>query len=231
MGKPVAVHYNPHKPSTSCVSEGSLNMLLQNRAPALAAESYATGDSVPEWITPFLWAFIWIASIGLVASLWVHVGAVMGRRVAPEVFFWILHVRIFVVWFPAALTAQSVVGNLNRRDFWRVVLKGSPGWMRYMVYGFFGYACVNFLLLMTNAPTGNNGPNPPAAVWRGFSGHGWLSILRHSQSCTRQRMECMLVGAVPTVITFRGAHATVNDVASPSCEACTVQLSWPVCDE
>jgi hypothetical protein len=88
----------------------------------------------------------------------------MGRRVAPEAFFWILHVGIFVVWFPAVLTARSVVDNVNRRDFWKVVLRGSPEWMRYMVHGFFGYAFVNFLLFMTNAPTGNNGPNPPAAV-------------------------------------------------------------------
>jgi len=174
-GKPVAVHYNPHKPSSSCLSESSLSMLLQNRAPTLAAESYATADSVPESIRPFLWVFIWIAAVGLVASLWVHVGAVMGRRVAPEAFFWILHVGIFVVWFPAVLTARGVVGNVNRRDFWKVVLRRSPEWMRYMVYGFFGYAFVNFLLFMTSAPTGNNGPNPPAAVWRGFSGH-WMAF-------------------------------------------------------
>ena len=84
----------------------------------------------------------------------------MGRRVAPEACFWILHAGIFLVWIPAVLTAQSVVGNLNRRDFWKVVLRGSPEWMRYMVYGFFGYAFVNFLLFMKNAPTGNIGSNP-----------------------------------------------------------------------
>ena len=108
-------------------------MLLQNRAPASTAESYATGDSVLDWIKPFLGAFIWAAAVGLVVSLWVHVGAVMGRKVAPAAFFWILHIGIFIVWFPAVLVAQSVVGNVNRRDFWKVVLKGSPEWMRYMV--------------------------------------------------------------------------------------------------
>jgi hypothetical protein len=43
--------------------------------------------------------------------------------------------------------------------------------MRYMVYGFFGYAVVNFLFFMTKAPSGGSGANPPAVVWRGFSGH------------------------------------------------------------
>jgi hypothetical protein len=48
--------------------------------------------------------------------------------------------------------------------------------MKYMVYGFFGYAMINFLLFMAKAPTGKSGgPNPPAAVWKGFSGH-WMAF-------------------------------------------------------
>jgi hypothetical protein len=35
--------------------------------------------------------------------------------------------------------------------------KGSPDWMRHMVYGFFGYAMVNFLFFMTKAPNGGSG--------------------------------------------------------------------------
>ena len=120
-------------------------------------------NSVPDWIRPFLWL------------LWVHLGAVMGRRVAPGAFFWMLRVGIFVVWFPAVLVAQRLVGNLNRRDLWKVVLKGSPDWMRYMVYVFFVYAFVNFLLFIGKTPSGSSGTNPPASVWRGFSGH-WMSL-------------------------------------------------------
>lgn len=47
--------------------------------------------------------------------------------------------------------------------------------MRYMVYGFLGYAMVNFLLFMMNAPSGHGGENPPATVWIGFSGH-WMAF-------------------------------------------------------
>jgi hypothetical protein len=172
--KPVAVHYNPHKPSSSCLSEPSLSLLLQSRLPVSGAESYSSGDSVPDWSLPFLRGFIWIAAIGLIASLWVHVGAVMGHRVAPQALFLILHVGIFIVWIPAVLAAQRTGGNVSRGD-WEVVLKGSPAWMRYMVYGFMGYAVINFLLFMTHAHAGKNGPNPPAAVWRGFSGH-WMAF-------------------------------------------------------
>jgi len=141
----------------------------------LEAESLRLGESAPEWIKPFLWVFIWLSVIRLALSLWVHLGAVMGRRVAPESFFWVLHIGIFIVWFPAVLTAQRVLGNVNRKDFWKVVLEDSPAWMRYMVYGFFGYALVNFLLFMTKVPAGGDGANPAAVVWRGFSGH-WMAF-------------------------------------------------------
>jgi hypothetical protein len=79
------------------------------------------------------------------------------------------------VWLPAVLVAEKLVGTLNRKDFWKVVLKNSPVWMRSMVYGFFGYALINFLLFIAKAPASSSGANPPAAVWRGFSGH-WMAF-------------------------------------------------------
>jgi hypothetical protein len=39
---------------------------------------------------PFLWVFVLLSGIGLAVSLWVRLGDVMGRRVAPEAFFWML---------------------------------------------------------------------------------------------------------------------------------------------
>ena len=173
-GKPLAIHYNPDKPSNSCLSETSLEMLLRSRAQVLAAESYTPGDSVPAPNSRFLWAFVWISAAGLVISMWVHLGALKGRRVAPEAFFGILQVGIFVVWLPAMITALGVAGRTNRRDFWTVVLKGSPAWMRYMVFGFMGYAFINFLLSMPTAHESSNGANS-LEVWRGFSG-GWMAF-------------------------------------------------------
>ena len=172
--KAVVVHYNPGNPSSSALLEADMAAVLQNRAPAPVSDFLSAVNTVPDWIRPFLWFFVCFSAVGLVVSLWVHLGAVIGRRVAPEAFFWMLHVGIFVVWFPTIFVAQRLVGNVNRRDLWKVVLKDSPDWTRYMVYGFFGYALVNFLLFITKAPSGGSG-NPPAVVWRGFSGH-WMAF-------------------------------------------------------
>ena len=191
-GKPVVVHYNPNKPSASALSEASIESLLQTRAPKPAWEvsDSPLSAAVPEWLQPFVWLFIGISAVGFVLSLWVHFGAVAGRRVAPAPFFWILHMGIFVVWFPAVMVAQRQVGSLNRKDFWKVILKDSPDWVKYLVYGFFAYAVINFMYFFTQAPSGHSeGGDPPAMVWRGFSGHWmvfYLSALAILYSTTRQ---------------------------------------------
>jgi hypothetical protein len=179
-GKTVPVQYNPNKPSTSTLLEASIATLLRSRAPRPTEElltseflTYGPAGSVPSWIKPYLWLFIGLSAIGFLLSLWVHLGALMGRRVAPEAFFWILHVGIFVVWFPAVYVAQRRVRNAKRRDYWKVVLRGCPDWLRYLVGGFFAYALVNFMLFIAHAPSGQSGGDPPGIIWRGFSGH-WM---------------------------------------------------------
>ncbi len=128
----------------------------------------------PNWIRPFLWLFVMIATTGLALSLWVHIGAVVGRQVGPDFLFWVLHVGIFIVWVPAVFVAQKMVGGVNRKDLWKVALRNCPVWMKYMIYGFFGYAMINFLLFMTKT-TSRTGGSPSPTEWRGFSGH-WMAF-------------------------------------------------------
>jgi hypothetical protein len=166
-GKAVAVRYSPSKPSLSMVLEPDIEAVLQNRPPSSGDESVAR-TAIPEWLRPFIWVFVWLSAIGLLVSLWIHVGAFMGRTIPSA--FWVLHVGIFVVWFPAVLVAQRLVGNANRKDLWKVVLKGAPDWMRYMVYVFSTYEFVNFMISMGQASSGGRHTTTSAADWRGFSG-------------------------------------------------------------
>lgn len=117
QGRSVPAHYNPSNPSRSLLLEPDIENLLQARAPVGYDEIESAASSVPNWTRPFMWLFVGISATGLVLSLWVHIGAVMGRRVAPESYFWMLHVGIFLVWIPAVVVAQRLVGNMNRRDF------------------------------------------------------------------------------------------------------------------
>jgi hypothetical protein len=175
-GKSVVVHYNPNKPSSSLLSDDSINAVLATRAPQAMSDDFPSrlSDAVPEWLDPFLWLFVGLSVVGFVLSLWVHLGAVAGRRLAPAPFFWILHLGIFVVWFPAVIVANRLVGNVNRKDSWKVILNGSPNWVRYLIYGFLGYAVINLMYVFYETKDGHDtGDNPPAVAWRGFSGH-WM---------------------------------------------------------
>ncbi len=172
-GKPIPAHYNPNAPSRSVLLDSDIEALLQARAPAENDVADA-GPFIPNWIRPFLWLFVMIATTGLALSLWVHIGAVVGRQVGPDFLFWVLHVGIFIVWVPAVFVAQKMVGGVNRKDLWKVALRNCPVWMKYMIYGFFGYAMINFLLFMTKT-TSRTGGSPSPTEWRGFSGH-WMAF-------------------------------------------------------
>jgi hypothetical protein len=176
QGFNVLVSYNPRRPERSTLTEASVSSLLNSRPPRLEGEFEIPVAGIPAWTKPLLWPLVMLAALGLGLSLWVHLGAVAGHRVAPEAFFFGLHIGAIVIWVPAMFVAQKRVGSLNRTDFWKLVMRGAPNWMRYIVYGFFGYAVVNFLFFMANAPSGKtSGFNPPADVWRGFSGH-WMAF-------------------------------------------------------
>ena len=181
QGNPVAVAYNPQDPKGSTLSEVSLATLIAMRPPATSGDAPRPVSVIPLWIRPLLWPFVALAAVGLGVSLWVHIGAIAGRRVVPLTFFIMLHLGCFVVFIPAIWVGQRLVGSTARRDFWKAVLRWAPDWMRYMVYGFFAYAIANFALFMIQAPPHGGSGNPPAIVWRGFSGH-WMAFYSASMA-------------------------------------------------
>jgi len=125
-------------------------------------------------MTMLLYPFIALSALGLILSILAHFGALLGLNVPSAAMG--LHIGIFVVWFPAVLVSNSLIKGYDRKDFWKVVLRGAPKWMQYMVYAFMGYAAINFLIFMFFAPgdpTGSGGM-PPSVV-RGFSGH-WMAF-------------------------------------------------------
>jgi hypothetical protein len=117
------------------------------------------------------------AACGLLLSLAVHILSFFGIQLGGNALFMALHIGIFPLWIPVVLIAQKMLGGAQRKDFWKIALSGCPPWMRYMTYGFFIYAIVNFIIFVAFfAPTGKQaGAHVPTAVWHGFSGH-WMAF-------------------------------------------------------
>ena len=118
------------------------------------------------------------ATCGLVLSLVVHILSFFGIQVGGKTLFFGLHIGIFPVWIPVVLISKKMFGGARRLDFWKVALSGCPPWMKYMTYGFFIYAFVNFaifFILTTTHPQVLGGPEPSVDVLHGFSGH-WMAF-------------------------------------------------------
>jgi hypothetical protein len=121
--------------------------------------------------------FIVLAAIGLTLSLVAHGCALLGLPQPLGGAAWGLHIGVFVVWLPAVLVSTRLVRDFKQKDFWKAALRGCPNWMRWITYGFFFYAIINFITFMFAAPGGQRAPNAPAPpdVFRGFSGH-WMAF-------------------------------------------------------
>jgi len=91
-----------------------------------------------------LLAFSSLAGIGLALSLAVHIAALSNISLFGGVAF-VLHVGIFVVWFPTVIIAQRHTRDFKQKDVWRAALRGYPAWMKQLTFGFFIYAIVNFV--------------------------------------------------------------------------------------
>ena len=120
-----------------------------------------------------------VSAVGLILSVWAHLSAVMGSTQPLGPWAWLLHLGIFAVWIPTVLVSHRMTRGCDRKDVWKIAMRGCPTWLRWLTYGFFWYAFVNFLLFAMAPHEGEAGGKPrlfedaPPSVWRGFSGH-WM---------------------------------------------------------
>ena len=110
--------------------------------------------------------FIWLAALGLVLSLIVHIYALIGVANPFGAAAWVLHGGVFVVWLPAVVVAHRSTRESKQRDFWKAALRACPEWMKRMTYAFGAYAMINFVLFLALFRDNE---------LRGFSGH-WMAF-------------------------------------------------------
>jgi hypothetical protein len=126
-------------------------------------------------LTPFMY----LAALGLVLSIIVHVLSLLGIPSPLGENSWGLHIGIFIVWLPTVLVANKLVKDFKQKDFWKAAFRACPKWMKNLTYFFFGYAILNFVIfLISDFVSGGSAKdqgNTPSNVFRGFSGH-WMAF-------------------------------------------------------
>ncbi len=121
--------------------------------------------------------FMVLTGLGFAISLVVHGASWFGVALADETAFFVLHAGAIILWFPAVFCSTQLAKGANRHEFWKVALRGCPGWLKLLTGLFFAYAIVNFFLGMAlQGPFGEadgGGRGPVAGTIRIFSGH-WM---------------------------------------------------------
>ena len=143
-------------------------------------------------LSSLLSPFVAASALGLVLSIVVHLCAWLNIASPLGRYTWLLHVGIFVVWFPTVLVSGRLTREYRANDFWKAALRGCPLWMRRMVYFFGAYAMLNFVIfILSEKPESPSGAEMPPVVARGFSGHWMLfysaALPRFTLQSTRGR--------------------------------------------
>ena len=120
-----------------------------------------------------------IAAVGLLVSIYVHVSAWIGVAMTPLAAWMLaLHLTAILLAFPMIVAGHLIAGDpmdvayLSSSDVHLVLQACSPA-MRGVIYGFAGYAMVNFAFFAWQIASGAHVDD--AATLRGFSGH-WMAF-------------------------------------------------------
>ena len=175
-GKRLAVRYNPEKPEQSAISDIDIQTLVLKRPPAPSGTVLGKASKIPSWAAPLLWPLLALSAAGFSISLWAHINALAGRNVLPEGDFVLMHLGIFVVWFPAVLISMGLprppkkIGS-GMRPY--TFFPGVPPLIQAILFVLFAYAMFNFFATFGFGKSKSDGNNVNANTVRGFSGH-WM---------------------------------------------------------
>lgn len=104
----------------------------------------------------------YFAVTGWILGLIVHLLSLADFDITDKVpFVWVLHIGIFVVWFPAVLDLNKneelkayeqsgILNRMNPLEFYKIIFRQTPTWLAVIAIGGLYYAGINFILFMTS---------------------------------------------------------------------------------
>src|SRR4051812_45576744 len=113
-----------------------------------------------------------VAAVGFLASVACHIMGWLQMEPPWGKSVFVLHVGIFVLWFPLVLLANRTMPKPGRGNF-EHLLAALPKWVRVPYTGLFIYALINFAYFIFSTRQYPKHGVPFSLELRGFSGH-WM---------------------------------------------------------
>ncbi len=164
----LTVHYWPRWPALSLTFDEDVELLLKLRPPDVPIGRLEEPAAVPVAHAKVLWsyAFMTLAVIGFLLSIYAHLGSLLSRVLLPQSWFLAMHVGAVLSFFPALLLSPKR-GRRRRTDPAAI-----PGFLGGIMVAVLIYALGNFAWFMIQLALHHN-EMTPVMEWRGFSGH-WM---------------------------------------------------------
>jgi hypothetical protein len=166
----IPVHHSSRWPALSLVLDDDVDRLLQSYPAQPSTPPFDAWQPVKTswWKKVVGYPLMIYAAAGFSLSLYVHIASWFGRVVLPQSSFFLLHVGIFVAFFPALLLTPKS-GKRRRDDQDRM-----PVPLARLMKVSLIYAVANFAVFMISVAR-HDRELAPAVQWRGFSGH-WMAF-------------------------------------------------------
>jgi hypothetical protein len=193
---PVQVNYHPEKPAVSALLDSSIEALLR-QAPPLSAQDeqrMRAAHEIPAIYRPWLQPLMYLALTGFLISLWINIACLLGKQVLSDAQFFLMHGGVFAVFFPAFFAARKMLGDTNRRGFWKAVTMDTPKGLRDLFYLVFAYGWLTGAYGFFHLSPGNGQPStlfngsdllPFSGVWMVFYYSSFVILLSARNVCLK----------------------------------------------
>lgn len=97
-----------------------------------------------------------VAALGWAAGVIVSLLGIVGV-VMPEWVAGVLFVGVVPLWLCAVLLINRLAANVPNNELWKAAFRGCPQWLRYLIWGSWGYSFLMFALIATGNTSAHAG--------------------------------------------------------------------------
>jgi hypothetical protein len=92
-----------------------------------------------------------VAAIGWIATIAASAAGFAGAQL-PSWLQGALFIGVFPLWFVVVLLMNRLTAGVTNNDMWKAAFRGCPTWLRYAIWGSWGYTALCFIAAIAGRP-------------------------------------------------------------------------------